>query len=228
MNKNHYAKLGYAPLFKDLSGEKFGKLSVLRLIGKKGKSSLWECICVCGKVVSRTQGSLSYKSEIKSCGCISKAFRHGQANTPTHKSWMAMRARCKSKSSHHGKYYWDRGITICKEWEKFENFLKDMGERPEGHTLDRIDCNGNYSKENCRWADLRTQSINKRNVHKYVVDNCIVTAHEICVKNNFSTTSMYRFLKKGLSIAEAIEKSKLNKSAQNKIEELVFTKKAGA
>lgn len=92
-------------------------------------------------------------------------FKHGHRNsdtrTPTYNSWRAMRARCtntKYKSYHR---YGGRGIKVSTRWEKFDNFLADMGERPEGMTLDRINVDGDYCTENCRWADLETQTKNK-------------------------------------------------------------------
>lgn len=78
--------------------------------------------------------------------------------------WRKMRERCLSKNCKDFKNYGGRGITICKEWDSFEQFVKDMGERPVGHTLDRINNDGNYESSNCRWTDRRTQNINRRNI----------------------------------------------------------------
>lgn len=88
---------------------------------------------------------------------------HGLSSTPTYRSWSAMKARCDGSSGEKNrKNYADRGITVCDRWRCFENFLADMGERPAGMTLDRIDPLGNYEPRNCRWADLSTQNKNKR------------------------------------------------------------------
>ena len=88
-------------------------------------------------------------------------YRHGMYGTPTYKSWSEMKQRCKNPN--HSKTDCYVGVTYCEEWEKFENFYRDMGERPEGTTLDRIDVYGNYEPSNCRWADNHTQATNKRN-----------------------------------------------------------------
>lgn len=89
-------------------------------------------------------------------------LKHGYFGTPTYKSWSEMKYRCENKSR---KYYVD--ISYCKEWESFENFLADMGERPKGKSIDRIDNNGNYEPKNCRWATPKEQANNKRNNHLF-------------------------------------------------------------
>lgn len=87
---------------------------------------------------------------------------HGKSDTPTYRSWSMMRYRCNNMDHPKAKYYILKGITYPPEWEYFENFLKDMGERPDGTSLDRVDSNLSYSKENCRWADIETQTKNKK------------------------------------------------------------------
>ena len=87
---------------------------------------------------------------------------HGMSGTPTYRSWTHMRDRCRNPSNDSWDYYGGRGITICDEWHSFEQFLADMGERPEGTSIDRIDVNGNYEPSNCRWADAKTQVENRR------------------------------------------------------------------
>ncbi len=77
-------------------------------------------------------------------------------------TWYAMMTRCFNEKSDHYKWYGARGITVCERWKSFENFLEDMGERPQGKTLDRIDVNGNYEPDNCRWADRQAQRVNSR------------------------------------------------------------------
>jgi len=126
------------------------------------------CTCPsCGRavVLHRT----NYKRQ-KTCGdCRSYDIRteHGHnrrnARTDTYKTWVAMRRRCLSEKASNYKYYGGLGIEICERWKKYENFLADMGERPEGKTLDRKDPYGNYTPDNCRWADAETQRANKRN-----------------------------------------------------------------
>lgn len=88
--------------------------------------------------------------------------QHGMCGTPTWSSWSRMIRRC-TPGNDKAKWYADRGIVVCERWKKFENFFIDMGTRPKGKTLDRIDNNAGYSPVNCRWADTKTQGGNKRN-----------------------------------------------------------------
>lgn len=86
---------------------------------------------------------------------------HEMTGTPTYVSWAAMKTRCNNKNQKDSSRYIERGITYCREWESFEAFYADMGERPKGMTLDRIDCDGDYTPENCRWASMKQQQQNK-------------------------------------------------------------------
>lgn len=89
-------------------------------------------------------------------------LKHGMVGTRTHKTWTSMKGRCRNPNDAMWKYYGARGITVCARWLKFENFYADMGERPEGKTLDRIDVNGHYEPGNCRWATPLEQRHNQR------------------------------------------------------------------
>ena len=150
----------------DITGQRFGRYVVQEYVA----NNQWRCRCDCG--VSKLVPSVELRSgRRKSCGCLRKEVAaesrtsHGYSGTPTYETWLKMRSRCANPTTSQYKHYGGRGITVCKRWDSFENFLSDMGERPIGKTLDRIDVDGDYEPTNCRWA---TQSEQMNNTHRSV------------------------------------------------------------
>lgn len=124
--------------------------------------------------------------------------------TPTYKSWSEMKLRCKNPAHSKGNCY--DGVSYCEEWESFENFFRDMGERPKGTTLDRINPYGNYEPSNCRWADFITQENNRRNNVKYEYEGEILTLSQIARKYRISRSNLANkiYIKK-MKIYEAVD-----------------------
>lgn len=152
----------------DITGQRFGKLTAIRTTGEKRWGVyLWECRCDCGNLKTVAVNTLRSLT-VRSCGCLLKeAARarpqfHGYYGTTTYKTWDSMVQRCANEKSTSYPQYGGIGISVCDRWKVFKNFLEDMGERPEGMSLDRINPFGNYCLDNCRWATVLLQARNKR------------------------------------------------------------------
>lgn len=162
--------------YNDLTGRVFDRLTVIFKEGSRNGNAVWLCLCSCGKSKAIRADSLMSGAS-KSCGCklkesnIKNKTIHGKMNTSTYRSWKSLKHRCLNKDSSSYPYYGGRGISICQRWYEFSNFISDMGERPEGCSIDRIDVNGDYCPENCRWATGKEQARNRRNNRVMRTDN---------------------------------------------------------
>ena len=157
------------------AGERYGRLVTVSKhrnpdVGTSRHRYQWECVCDCGSTCLVSPTSLR-TGHTRSCGCLrnevrrARLTRHGMTNTGTWRSWFSMIVRTTSVNHNTYPLYGGRGITVCDRWrDSFEAFLADMGERPRGHTLDRIDNHKGYDISNCRWATYMVQSRNRRNV----------------------------------------------------------------
>ncbi len=147
-------------------GKTFGRLSVVGY----GAPSWLKCSCQCGKSVNVRRSNLEC-GHVRSCGCLqrdhrknigSKRYVHGHDGTLMHKAWIMMHQRCKNPKNQAFKHYGGRGISVCVRWNSYEKFLEDMGERPNGMSLERKNNDGNYEPDNCKWATHAEQAKNRR------------------------------------------------------------------
>lgn len=157
----------------DISGKRFGRLVVLHPCGSKGHSALWLCLCDCG-MHTEVPGPQLRSGNTKSCGCYKKDVQeiHGEHRSPEYKVWSAMIDRTTNPNHEYFHHYGGRGIAVCDRWKtSLALFIEDMGRRPsKGYSLDRIDNNGHYEPENCRWANWKEQQRNRRN-NRYLTYN---------------------------------------------------------
>jgi hypothetical protein len=158
-------------IFKDMAGQKFGRLTAIERSdnrGKNGKKTYWRCVCDCGCLCEIEQGAL-HTGKTRSCGCLKaewsakpKKIVHGMSRTPEHRAFINAKYRCTNPNVQRWEDYGGRGIKFL--FTSFAQFYAELGPRPEGKTLDRINNDGNYEPGNVRWATKAEQSANQRPV----------------------------------------------------------------
>lgn len=200
----------------DLTGQKFGRLEVLQFVEIKNHHSYWLCKCNCGNFTQVTNSQLK-SGKTKSCGCLRKEIAkqnakklkttHNLTNTRLYNVWRSMKKRCYLKTHKAYKDYGCRGIKVCEEWKNdfmsFYNWAIKNGYQ-ENLTLDRIDVNGDYESNNCRWVNWKTQQNNRRdNIHiQYNGEN--KTIYEWANMFNIKYYTLWWRIKNGWSIEDAL------------------------
>lgn len=171
-----------SPVRISLAGHRYGRLRVLSfdglyLCGNNERQFKWKCICNCGTEVSVPASSLK-RGLTKSCGCLKKESRlrtiarRGRSSargvSPEYSTWASILARCKSNANQKSrKCYFNRGIKVCKRWEKFKRFLKDVGKRPKKYIFMRIDTSKGFSPSNCKWGSPNGRITRKSSFYLY-------------------------------------------------------------
>lgn len=201
--------------FRDLAGMTFGRLSVIDVSHRtQANKIVWNCKCECGNnATAQTQHLLDGRRV--SCGCAKRPETrmrpiryktHNKTNTTEFRIWTGIKTRCFNKNDHAYVDYGGRGITMCERWkDSFDNFLSDMGERPKGKSLDRIDNNKGYFPDNCRWATQKQQCNNKRNNTKLTFNGELLTITEWSARTGINKHTLAdRVRKSGWSHEDAL------------------------
>lgn len=197
----------------ELTGQKFGQLSVLGQDGKtSGGNLMWLCRCDCGSELRVAGGNLRHSTHpTKSCGCIHKTQK-GQSSLPEFKVWAGMISRCHIPTDISYKNYGARGVIVCERWRtSFDAFYEDVGPRPAGtngkrasYTIDRIDTHGDYEPGNVRWSTWKEQQNNRRTNRKVTHDGETHSLAEWARKVGLSRQALRYRLENGWTVEEAL------------------------
>jgi len=200
--------------FIDRTGMRYGKLVVIERHGYKRNQITWECICDCGKTAIIVGANLG--RDTNSCGCMSSratakedSTTHGMSTTKIYTIWNGMINRCTNHNVKCYKNYGGRGIKVCSKWIKFEGFYEDMGQLySEGLSIERKDNDSGYNLNNCIWATIAQQAVNKRNTRKVMYNGEYTSLRHYCKMLNKSYSRTIDRIKTGMSVEEAINKPK--------------------
>lgn len=193
--------------FKDITGQKFGKLTALRRLHNTKGNTKWLCVCDCGNFKE------VYLSDLRSCKCLQKELfsnrlkKHNKSKTPLYRVYQSMKQRCYNKNDKAYKNYGGRGIKVCEEWlndvQAFYDWSVNHGYK-KGLQLDRIDVDVGYSQNNCRWVTPKVNSNNKRNTRYFTINNITKSLSEWCDIYKVKYKNVLMRLYRGWSIEKAL------------------------
>jgi len=197
--------------FIDLTGKKFNRLTVISRAENRGNRAMWDCLCECGTKTLNSSSDLTLNNS-KSCGCFGRDVSrerlttHNMTNSTEYNSFRAMKERCYNKNHAMSHLYHKRGITVCQRWlNSFENFFADMGKKPsKAHTIERINNDGNYCPENCKWGTPTEQANNKRNNHKLTYMGETLTIAQWSRKTGIKYRTILSRIRYGFSIDKVL------------------------
>lgn len=215
----------------NLVGQRFGRLVAIKYVGSKrtntNRWSMWHCKCDCGNEIDVRYTHL-VTGNTRSCGCLldesrktNNENRRGSVSKnfvfvgnldkhPLRLIWKSMLMRCNNPNAFGYKHYGGRGIKVCDSWSGnlgFENFVNDMGVRPDGTTLDRINVNGDYCPENCRWATTEQQMNNRTDNSCIILNGKSITCSQLCKQYGFYRTYVTHLIHDGIDVNEVIRRA---------------------
>lgn len=201
----------------DMVGKVCGRLTVVGQDRSRDDDTFWICNCECGNIKS-IRGTSLRSGVTSSCGCLARentrnrSLRHGGFGTGAYQSWAAMLQRCRITDPNHPTFkdYAGKGITFDPRWIDFVNFYDDMGDRPDGCTIDRIDSSKGYYKENCRWATLDVQANNKKNARLLTFNGKTQTLEKWAQELKIAKSTIHCRLRDGRTVEESLFKGKLS------------------
>lgn len=195
--------------FRDISNQKFGRLTPIEYVGIHKTRSAWLCKCDCGnETIVSTDKILS--GHTKSCGCLK--IKYSIINKRIFQIWYNMQSRCKKSNRKDSKYYFGKGIKICREWDTYENFQSWALENgyADNLTIDRIDTKGDYKPSNCRWITLAEQQRNKRNCRYLTINGVKKTLAEWSREIGISRSTLQYRIEKNMPVEKIMSKLNLN------------------
>lgn len=196
----------------NLKGRKFGMFTIIDFESRENLKTKWKCLCDCGNIFIVDGGNI-HNGHTKSCGCLRKEVTskrlstHRRSRTSEYRIWGAMKDRCYNPNTKNYSDYGCRGIKICDRWKySFENFIEDIGFKPtKNHSIDRINNDLDYSKENCKWSTKKKQNNNKRTNMYFTINGVTKSLSDWCVLNNIDYKRTWqRVVRLGLPIEDAM------------------------
>lgn len=200
---------------KDIIGLKFGRLTVISYSHTNSDNkACYNCVCDCGNEKIASGKSMRF-GKTMSCGCLkneldrTRNLKHGYCvgkKTPEYYIWRSIIERCENKNNKSYKFYGAKGITICDEWRRnFSTFINDMGPKPNGFSIERLDCKSGYSKENCIWADKYQQANNRSSNRLFTFDGKTQTIAQWAKQLNLKSGTIYMRLYRNWDVKKALE-----------------------
>lgn len=198
--------------FVDISGENFGRLTAHDVVGRNRHNQLlWHCTCECG-TQKEVLGFLLRRGEVQSCGCLHRETvglinrTHGMTKTRIYGLWHGMIQRCYDKNVPAYNRYGARGINVCERWQSFENFYADMGDKPKGMSLERVDNDGDYTPENVIWATAKAQARNRRSTVFLEFNGQRKSMAEWAEELGMKIATLWARIDRGMCVEEALTK----------------------